>query len=108
MKRFTELFCELDRTTRTSEKAAALERYFRQAPPADLRPDLPSQSSFANVQPCIGQVAKLIANTARNSRECPPRFCYSYCMNSPIRGDFTDPGVRVPPRTLFRKFFSKL
>ena len=35
MKRFTELFCELDRTTRTNEKVAALERYFAQAPPAD-------------------------------------------------------------------------
>ena len=35
MKRFTELFFELDRTTRTNEKVAALERYFRDTPPAD-------------------------------------------------------------------------
>jgi DNA ligase 1 len=35
MKRFTQLFTELDRTTRTNEKVAALERYFSQAPPAD-------------------------------------------------------------------------
>jgi DNA ligase-1 len=35
MKRFTQLFCELDRTTRTNEKVAALERYFSQAEPAD-------------------------------------------------------------------------
>src|ERR1043166_537553 len=35
MKRFTKLFCELDQTTRTNEKVAALERYFREAPPAD-------------------------------------------------------------------------
>jgi len=35
MKRFTELFCELDQTTRTNEKVTALERYFAQAPPAD-------------------------------------------------------------------------
>ena len=35
MKRFTRLFCELDRTTRTNEKVAALERYFSEAPPAD-------------------------------------------------------------------------
>jgi DNA ligase-1 len=35
MKRFTELFCELDRTTRTNEKVVALEDYFRQTPPAD-------------------------------------------------------------------------
>ncbi len=35
MKRFTKLFCELDQTTRTNEKVAALERYFREAPAAD-------------------------------------------------------------------------
>src|ERR1700744_4793322 len=35
MKRFTELFCELDQTTRTNEKVAALERYFSETPPAD-------------------------------------------------------------------------
>ncbi|HAV61418.1 MAG TPA: ATP-dependent DNA ligase [Verrucomicrobiales bacterium] len=35
MKRFAQLFHELDGTTRTSEKLAALERYFRDAPPAD-------------------------------------------------------------------------
>lgn len=35
MKRFTQLFCELDQTTRTNEKLAALESYFREAPPAD-------------------------------------------------------------------------
>jgi DNA ligase-1 len=35
MKQFTELFLELDRTTRTSEKLEALRGYFRTAPPAD-------------------------------------------------------------------------
>lgn len=35
MRRFTKLFCELDRTTRTNEKVAALESYFREAPPVD-------------------------------------------------------------------------
>lgn len=35
MKRFTKLFCEIDQTTRTNEKVAALENYFRDAPPAD-------------------------------------------------------------------------
>jgi DNA ligase-1 len=35
MKRFTQLFRELDRTARTSEKVEALERYFAEAPPAD-------------------------------------------------------------------------
>ncbi|MEO8351724.1 MAG: ATP-dependent DNA ligase [Chthoniobacteraceae bacterium] len=35
MKRFTQLFTELDETNRTNEKVAALERYFREAPPAD-------------------------------------------------------------------------
>ncbi len=35
MKRFTELFTELDETNRTNEKVAALERYFREAPAAD-------------------------------------------------------------------------
>ena len=35
MKRFTELYLELDETTRTSEKIAALERYFRSAPALD-------------------------------------------------------------------------
>src|SRR5580658_1147560 len=35
MRRFTELFIRLDRTTRTSEKLAALRDYFRTAPPAD-------------------------------------------------------------------------
>jgi DNA ligase-1 len=33
--RFTQLFCELDRTKRTGEKVAAIERYFGDAPPAD-------------------------------------------------------------------------
>jgi len=35
MRRFTQLFEELDRTTRTSERVAALKRYFSEAPPAD-------------------------------------------------------------------------
>ena len=35
MKRFTRLFTELDRTTRTSGKVAALEAYFGEAPPED-------------------------------------------------------------------------
>jgi DNA ligase-1 len=35
MERFTALYDELDSTTRTSEKQAALERYFRAAPAAD-------------------------------------------------------------------------
>lgn len=35
MKRFTQLFCELDQTTRTNEKVAAMVRYFSQATPAD-------------------------------------------------------------------------
>jgi DNA ligase-1 len=35
MKRFTRLYTELDQTNRTGEKSAALESYFREAPPAD-------------------------------------------------------------------------
>src|SRR5688572_18018688 len=35
MKRFTQLFCELDETNRTSEKVAALESYFTEAAAAD-------------------------------------------------------------------------
>ena len=35
MRRFTKLFCELDQTTRTNEKVAALERYFREVPARD-------------------------------------------------------------------------
>lgn len=35
MERFTRLFCELDQTTRTNDKVAALERYFREVAPAD-------------------------------------------------------------------------
>ncbi len=35
MKRFTQLFTELDETNRTNEKVAALERYFREADAAD-------------------------------------------------------------------------
>jgi DNA ligase-1 len=35
MRRFTQLFKELDETNRTGEKEAALERYFREAPPED-------------------------------------------------------------------------
>ncbi|HEX2750264.1 MAG TPA: hypothetical protein VHM91_19815, partial [Verrucomicrobiales bacterium] len=35
MKRFTRLFTELDQTNRTNEKTAALESYFREAPPDD-------------------------------------------------------------------------
>jgi len=35
MNRFAQLFCALDATTRTSEKIAALEAYFRATPAAD-------------------------------------------------------------------------
>ncbi|MGZ4962851.1 MAG: ATP-dependent DNA ligase [Limisphaerales bacterium] len=35
MKRFTQLYCELDQTTRTNDKLAALERYFSEARPED-------------------------------------------------------------------------
>ena len=35
MKRFTRLYTELDQTNRTNEKVAALEAYFREAPPRD-------------------------------------------------------------------------
>ncbi len=35
MRRFTQLFHEVDRTTRTSEKTAALRRYFEEAPAKD-------------------------------------------------------------------------
>ncbi len=35
MQRFTQLFLEVDRTTRTSEKTAALRRYFEDAQPRD-------------------------------------------------------------------------
>jgi DNA ligase-1 len=35
MRAFAQLFVALDRTSRTSEKLAALERYFRSVPPAD-------------------------------------------------------------------------
>lgn len=35
MRRFTRLYAELEESNRTSEKLAALERYFREAPPAD-------------------------------------------------------------------------
>lgn len=35
MRRFAELYAALDETTRTSEKLAALEAYFREAPAAD-------------------------------------------------------------------------
>lgn len=35
MKRFAALFDELDQTTKTNPKVAALERYFREADPAD-------------------------------------------------------------------------
>lgn len=35
MRRFTQLYCEIDESNRTSEKVAALERYFREAPPED-------------------------------------------------------------------------
>ncbi len=35
MKRFTRLFSELDESNRTNLKVAALERYFREAPPED-------------------------------------------------------------------------
>ncbi|HWF19287.1 MAG TPA: ATP-dependent DNA ligase [Verrucomicrobiae bacterium] len=35
MKRFTQLFCELDQSTRTGDKVAALSRYFSEVAPAD-------------------------------------------------------------------------
>jgi DNA ligase 1 len=35
MKRFAQLFSEIDETTRTNEKVAAMTRYFKEAQPAD-------------------------------------------------------------------------
>jgi DNA ligase-1 len=35
MKRFTQLFCELDQSNRTNDKVAAMARYFSEAAPAD-------------------------------------------------------------------------
>src|SRR4030095_8131370 len=35
MRRFTQLYREIENTTRTSEKLEALTRYFREAPPVD-------------------------------------------------------------------------
>ncbi len=35
VRRFTKLFCELDQTTRTNDKVASLEQYFRDVPPVD-------------------------------------------------------------------------
>lgn len=35
MQRLAQLFCRIDQTNRTGEKVAALEAYFREAPPAD-------------------------------------------------------------------------
>ncbi len=35
MRRFTRLYLDLDQTNRTAEKIAAIERYFREAPPED-------------------------------------------------------------------------
>jgi DNA ligase-1 len=35
MERFTQLFIELDESNRTNDKVAALEQYFREAPPED-------------------------------------------------------------------------
>jgi hypothetical protein len=40
-----------------------------------------------------------ITNTPQNTRVRLPASCYSYCMISPIRGNFTGFGVQVPPRT---------
>ena len=35
MKLFAALYAELDKTTRTNEKVAAMKRYFTEAPPED-------------------------------------------------------------------------
>jgi hypothetical protein len=51
------------------------------------------------LQRYAGQVAGQITNTLRNTRVRWPRVCYSYCMISPIRGNFTGIRVQVPPRT---------
>src|SRR5690349_20311709 len=40
------------------------------------------------------------ANTPPNTRERPPRSCYSYFMISPIRGNLTGFRVQVPSDTL--------
>ena len=43
-----------------------------------------------------GQVTDQRANTSRKTWERSPFSCYSYCMISPIRGDFTGFRVQVP------------
>ena len=67
--------------------------------PRALQPAAREQMPAPAAQPCTGQVADQIANTPRNTRMHPPRFCYPYCMISPIRGNRTTFRVQVPPRT---------
>ena len=98
MKRFTALYCELDQTTRTNEKVAALERYFRDTPPRDAAwalqflsgRSLPRAVSTKSlwewtaaetklplwlVEECraaVGDTAETIALLLTNSREASP------------------------------------
>ena len=64
-----------------------------------LQPAVREQMPGPIAQPCTSQVADQIANTPQNTRVRPPASGYSYCMISPIRGDFTGFRVQVPPRT---------
>ena len=98
MKRFTTLYCELDQTTHTNEKVAALEQYFREAPPCDAAwalqflsgrslPRAFSTKSIwewtaaeTNLQPwlieecrnAVGDTAETIALLLRDSASAPP------------------------------------
>src|SRR5437879_1592664 len=51
------------------------------------------------LRPRKGQATERIANTSPDSGVRWPRSGYSYCMISPIRGDFTSFRVQVHPRT---------
>jgi len=56
MKRFTQLYRELDRTNRTNEKVAALESYFREVPPAD--------AAWALYFLCSGKLPRAVNSTS--------------------------------------------
>ncbi len=93
MKRFTQLYVELDRTNRTNEKVAALESYFREAPPEDAAwalhfltgHTLPRAVTSTALRACAAEEARL------------PEWLMDECYGAV--GDLAETVALILPRT---------
>lgn len=116
MRRFAQLYRELDQTTRTNEKLAALVSYFREAPPADaawalhilsgrkliravsstrLRTWISEVSGFADwmIEECcgaVGDLAETLSLLAPNESTGAPRALHDVIKSLVLPLEYAD------------------